>query len=93
LDLDASVTEAEVGVTEVGVGVTELEARGARTFGGGPRVCIGNQFALMEATRLLATIAQRFWMRMVPGHRVVPDPSITLRFKYGLKMSLTRRES
>jgi cytochrome P450 len=60
-------------------------------FGGGARVCIGNQFALMEATLLLATIAQRFWLRTVPGHRVVPDPSITLRFKHGLRMSLTRR--
>ncbi len=43
---------------------------------------------MMEATLLLAAIAQRFRLRMVPGHNVVPVPSITLRPKYGIKMSL-----
>jgi cytochrome P450 len=62
-------------------------------FGGGPRICIGNQFALMEAALLLATICQRFFLRTEPGHRVVPDPAITLRFKHGLRMRLTAREA
>ena len=57
-------------------------------FGGGPRYCVGASFAMMEATLLLAAIAQRFRLRMVPGHKVVPLPSITLRPKYGIKMSL-----
>jgi len=57
-------------------------------FGGGPRYCVGASFAMMEATLLLAAIPQRFRLRMVPGHKVVPVPSITLRPKYGIKMSL-----
>ena len=57
-------------------------------FGGGPRQCIGASFAMMEATLLLAAIAQRFQLRLVPGHPVVPFPSITLRPKYGIRMSL-----
>jgi cytochrome P450 len=57
-------------------------------FGGGPRVCIGNSFALMEAILLLATIAQEFRMELVPGHPVEPFPSITLRPRYGMKMIL-----
>jgi cytochrome P450 len=61
-------------------------------FGGGPRICIGNQFALMEAVLLLATIAQRYWLRGEPGHPVVPEPAITLRFKHGLRMTATKRD-
>jgi len=53
-------------------------------FGGGPRQCVGNNFAVMEATLLLATIAQRFRIRLVEGRPVVPMPSITLRPRYGI---------
>ena len=60
-------------------------------FGGGPRQCIGNVFAMMEAVLLLATIAQRFRLRMLPDHPVVPVPSFTLRPKHGLKMTLAAR--
>jgi cytochrome P450 len=53
-------------------------------FGGGPRQCIGNSFAVMEATLLLATIAQRFRISLVTGRPIVPMPSITLRPRYGI---------
>jgi cytochrome P450 len=48
-------------------------------FGGGQRVCIGNTFALMEATLVLATIAQRFRFSLEPGPTVVPYPQLTLQ--------------
>ncbi len=53
-------------------------------FGGGPRQCIGNNFAVMEAVLLLATIAQKFRIRLVPGKVIVPAASITLRPKTGI---------
>ena len=56
-------------------------------FGGGPRQCIGNSFAMMEATLLLATIAQRFRFRAVTGEPVIPIPSFTLRPKNGITMT------
>jgi cytochrome P450 len=61
-------------------------------FGGGPRQCIGNNFALMEATLLLATIARRFRIGIVPTHPVVPMPSITLRPRYGIRAVLHQRK-
>jgi cytochrome P450 len=60
-------------------------------FGGGPRICIGNRFALMEAVLLLASIARRFGMRLDPACRLVPFPSITLRPAHGVRMTLDRR--
>jgi len=60
-------------------------------FGGGPRVCIGNSFAMLEAVALLATLAKRYRLDLVPGHPVVPEPLITLRPKHGIKMLVRRR--
>jgi len=61
-------------------------------FSSGPRMCIGSSFAMMEAQLILATIAQRYQLRMVPGHQVEPQMLVTLRPKYGLKMTISRRE-
>jgi cytochrome P450 len=60
-------------------------------FGGGPRICIGNSFALMEASLTLATIAQEFRLSLVPGQSVEPLPSITLRPKNGINVILHKR--
>jgi len=60
-------------------------------FGGGARQCIGNAFAQMEATLVLATIAQKFRFRLVPDHVVTPLASITLRPKHGIRATLQAR--
>lgn len=57
-------------------------------FGGGPRVCLGASFALMEAILLLAALAQRFDMTLAPGHPVEPWPTLTLHARHGMKMVL-----
>ncbi len=61
-------------------------------FGGGPRQCIGNTFALMEAGLLLATIAQKFCVRLVPDQKVEPVASITLRPRHGIHVTLEARQ-
>ena len=59
-------------------------------FGGGPRQCIGQGFALMEAQLILATLAQNFRARTTPDYRLAMEPQVTLRAKYGLPMTITR---
>ena len=61
-------------------------------FGGGIRGCIGEPFAWMEGVLIIATIAQKWIMRLVPSQRVKLDPAITLRPKYGMKMKLIQRK-
>ncbi len=60
-------------------------------FSGGPRQCIGNSFALMEAQLILATVVQRFQLRSGNSAMPMPDPLITLRPKGGLPMRPRRR--
>jgi cytochrome P450 len=60
-------------------------------FGGGPRLCIGNYFATMEAVLILAAIARRFRLRLAPGHKVEVLPALSLRPRHGLRMRLESR--
>ncbi|MES2440779.1 MAG: cytochrome P450 [Verrucomicrobiota bacterium] len=60
-------------------------------FGAGPRFCIGNEFAMLEAQLITAMVLQAFQLRLVPGHPVEPQPDITLRSKHGMKMTIHPR--
>lgn len=60
-------------------------------FGGGPRICIGNAFAMMEMTLVLATLSRRFRFELMPNQPIVPLPSVTLRPRDGIKMLVRAR--
>jgi cytochrome P450 len=60
-------------------------------FGGGPRICIGNGFALLEAQLVLATIAQHNSFTMIPGQTIMPEAGITLRPRNGIQMRIAER--
>lgn len=60
-------------------------------FGGGPRVCVGASFAMIEATLLLALIQQRYHLDLVPGHPIELLGSVTLRPKHGIRVVAHRR--
>jgi cytochrome P450 len=59
-------------------------------FGGGPRLCIGNNFALAEAPLILASIFQRYQLDLAPGAEVVAEALVTLRPRDGLPMRVRR---
>ena len=61
-------------------------------FGGGARVCIGERFAWMEGVLVLATLAQKWKLRLASGQKVETLPLITLRTKYGMRMIVERRQ-
>ncbi|MGF1470214.1 MAG: cytochrome P450 [Rubrobacteraceae bacterium] len=60
-------------------------------FGGGPRLCIGQPFAKMEAALILTTIARKFELRLVPGQTIRIQPSITLRPNHGIQVKSQQR--
>jgi cytochrome P450 len=62
-------------------------------FGGGARVCIGEQFARMEGVLLLAALGQRWRFRLAEGQLVAHHAQITLRPRYGMKMQVLARDA
>jgi cytochrome P450 len=60
-------------------------------FGGGPRACIGNYFAMMEIVMVLATIGRRFRFSLVPDHPVSLQPAMSLRPADGIKVVVNSR--
>ncbi len=60
-------------------------------FAAGPRICIGNHFALIESVLILATVTSRWSLNLIPGRPVVPKARITLRPKDGLFMTAEPR--
>ncbi|MGJ9383694.1 cytochrome P450 [Salipaludibacillus sp. CF4.18] len=63
-------------------------------FGGGPRVCVGNHFSLMEGVLALAVMMKEYSVKMAPNHgEITPQPLVTLRPKHGLRMIVKRRAS
>lgn len=55
-------------------------------FGGGPRICIGEMFALIEGALVIATIAQRYRLKLVEGHPIDLQPMVTLRPRHGVRV-------
>lgn len=61
-------------------------------FGAGPRICIGAALAMTEASLMLATIAQRYRLKLVPGQDIVLQHRVTMRPRDGIKMLIERRD-
>jgi cytochrome P450 len=61
-------------------------------FSGGRRICVGQGFAMMNATILAAMIAQRFRFDFIPGAPIVLDPTVTIRPLHGIPVTIHRRE-
>ncbi|GCE10863.1 cytochrome P450 [Tengunoibacter tsumagoiensis] len=60
-------------------------------FSHGPRICIGNNFAMVESQLILAMVAQRYRLKLVPDQKIEPQPLMTLRPKYGIQVYIEPR--
>ena len=61
-------------------------------FGGGPRLCIGNNFALMEMQFVLAMLIKRYRFELVPDQQIEINPLVTLRPRHGIKVRVMQRK-
>ena len=61
-------------------------------FAAGPRMCIGNAFAMMEMQIVLAMVAERCRLDLVPGRAPEVEPSVTLRPRSGIWMTVHPRD-
>ena len=75
----------------LGGGLAGLSKYAYFPFGGGPRVCIGSGFALLEAGLVLATVAGRFRLTAPAGYEVKPWPAITLQPRGGVWLRVEPR--
>lgn len=62
-------------------------------FGGGPRFCIGNNLAMLEAQLIVAMMAQRYQLRLAPGHSVQVHSALILQPRHGIRVTAERRSS
>ncbi|MCC6606928.1 MAG: cytochrome P450 [Anaerolineae bacterium] len=60
-------------------------------FGGGARLCIGDQFAKVEMGLVVTAVLQKYRLQLLPNHPVIADPLVTIRPRHGLMMTLQRR--
>ena len=58
-------------------------------FGGGPRVCIGNQYAMLQILMILSELLRRYDFELVPGQEIEERAMVILRPKNGIKMRFT----
>jgi cytochrome P450 len=59
-------------------------------FGGGPRVCIGQHYAMLQILMILSELIRRYDFELVPGQTIEPRPMVILRPKHGIRMNFTR---
>ncbi|HEY2471479.1 MAG TPA: cytochrome P450 [Terracidiphilus sp.] len=58
-------------------------------FGGGPRVCIGQHYAMLQILMILSELIRRYDFELVPGQTIEPRPMVILRPKHGIRMTFT----
>jgi cytochrome P450 len=58
-------------------------------FGGGPRVCIGNQYAMLQILMILSDVLRKYDFQLVPGQTIEARPMVILRPKHGIRMTFT----
>jgi cytochrome P450 len=58
-------------------------------FGGGPRVCIGNQYAMLQILMILSDLLRRYDFELTPGQMIEARPMVILRPKHGIRMTFT----
>jgi cytochrome P450 len=59
-------------------------------FGGGPRVCIGQHYAMLQVLMILSDLIRRYDFELAPGQTIEPRPMVILRPRHGIRMTFTQ---